>query len=69
LTSRSHQSLLGSDVCNTSLGVKPKESLPSTLAMRESSHSWNLARVSSTVHSNWLPLCANWWGLWSSADH
>ena len=41
--------MLGSDVCNTSLGVKPEESLPSTLAVRESGCSPNLARVSSTV--------------------
>ena len=68
MTSWSHQSLLGSDVCDTSLGVKPEESAPSTLAVTESSHSLNLARVSSTVRLNWLPLCADWWAPWSSAD-
>ena len=39
---------------------KPQESPPLTLAMRESSSSPNLARVSSTVCSNWLPPCTEW---------
>ena len=40
--------------------VKPEESSPSILAVREFSSSPNLARVSSTLCSNWLPLCAEW---------
>ena len=35
--------------------VKLEESPPSTLAVRESSSSPNLGRVSSTVRLNWLP--------------
>ena len=40
--------------------VKPEESPPSTLAVRKCSSSPNLARVSSTLRSNWLPPCAEW---------
>ena len=39
--------------------VEPEGSPPSTLAW-ETSSSPNLARVSTTLHSNWLPPCTEW---------
>ena len=48
------QSLLGFVIRDTSLGAELEESLPSTLAVKKSSLSPNLASVSSTVRSNWL---------------
>ena len=59
------QSLLNPDVCDTPLGVKPEESLPSTLGVMDSSSSPILARVSRIASSNWLPLGADWWCLGS----
>ena len=69
LTSWSHQSsLLGSDDCDTLLGVKPEESPPLTLAVRESSHSPNLEfpATCTQIGCHFVP---TGWAPWSSADY